>query len=111
MHTTKVKMKDGREISGILWIVRYEEGWFAMTGTDPEDAEMEILPFAEVDIALTENERISINKVGDDDIVARARENGWDGGPADPKKDKYDGNWPERIQEFRKKYPGKRIER
>jgi hypothetical protein len=89
MHTTVVKMKDGRSIAAPVELFRPIEGYMTLFGSD------EKLMFKDIESAITENERISINKIGDDDLLARARRHmekarmfGWDGmTPNSPKQE------------------------
>ena len=76
MHYTKVKMKDGTEHYSPIWKWRPKEGYFTLVS---ENAPKKIF-LRDVESAVTENERVSINQVGvDRDELQRARKDGWDG--------------------------------
>jgi hypothetical protein len=84
MHDTIIKLKDGRVYSGPVGEVRYSEGWIKLWGlTDAELATIDDpegrLFFRDMLGCDTPDERIGVNKIGNDDILARARRNGWDG--------------------------------
>jgi hypothetical protein len=67
MHLTTVKTKDGCTAEGYLWTVRPSEGWFTLSVGD------DVLRFEIADCAsvVTENDRISRNRVGDVDELER----------------------------------------
>lgn len=94
MHLTSVKFKDGREISGVLWIWRPEEGWFELAGM--EDRDINTLLGIPKDIPVHDDEggpyRIFLREIieakeygvmvrhgviEDVDLLERAREEGW----------------------------------
>lgn len=84
MHDTRVVMKDGRVFSGPIGTQRTEEGWLILWGQTDDDIKRTGHPdgrlyFRDMASCVTPNERVAINKIGDDDILARARKNGWDG--------------------------------
>ena len=68
MHNTKVTMKDGRVLNGPLDKWRPEEGYIILMTDD------EKLFFKDMISAITENERISATKFGDEDEIKRARD-------------------------------------
>lgn len=81
MHDTIVKMKDGREFIGPLWYFRPKEGWISLV-LDPAHYDHDIperIYLRDVESAITKGERISINKIGDEDELERAKQKGWDG--------------------------------
>jgi hypothetical protein len=61
-------MKDGRVLDEPIEQWKPEEGWFKLFGID------EKIWFKDVASAVTPNERIGINKIGDDDVLASARD-------------------------------------
>ena len=74
MHLTTVKMKDGRTFQGPIWTWRPLEGYF----TIPGDARApEKIMFDDVESAVTENQRIRVDLIADQDELVRAREDGW----------------------------------
>lgn len=76
MHTTSVVLKSGEKISGPIYLFRPKEGYLTLMATaDPQRK----LFFRDMVSCVTENERISYNISGDQDELARAREQGWDG--------------------------------
>lgn len=87
MHTTIVRMKDGREITGILWSFRPAEGYMTLTCSGDEDGNK--LMLGDMESAVTKDERLGARDgraiIGDDDLMAKARkymrearEHGWD---------------------------------
>jgi len=72
MHKSIIKMKNGWEHRGYIWSFRPEEGWLSLVGTP----DIKIY-FKDILSAVTKNVRISINKIGDQDELERARKNGW----------------------------------
>lgn len=78
MHTTTVKMKDGRVFARPMGTFRPVEGWFTLLGND------EKLFFKDVESAITEGERVGYirdengkvvaPRIEDVDEVERARE-------------------------------------
>lgn len=86
MHTTLVKMKDGRTLSGILWMWRPREGWFEIV---PDEGDAATIMFRDVERAVTRGERVGVirddkgkivgPKIADVDELERARQDGWDG--------------------------------
>jgi hypothetical protein len=65
MHTTKVEMKDGRKLEGIVWSVREKEEWFTLIVGDDEYK----LGMADCKSVVTLGERISRNVIGDQDML------------------------------------------
>lgn len=65
MHTTTVVLNNGEVHSGPLGTVNIKEQWFNFWGGD------RMFKFDECASVVTENERISINEVGDDDCLPR----------------------------------------
>lgn len=71
MHTSKVVMKDGRVRTGIIWTVRVQEGWFTLINDDGDhepDAKTQI---ADCESVVTLGPRISVNEIGDQDMLAK----------------------------------------
>lgn len=77
MHSTNVLMKSGQKHSGPIMLFRPKEGFLTLMGDDPgPDVK---LYFRDMLSCVTEDERISINIIGDEDQLERARKMGWDG--------------------------------
>lgn len=75
MHTSRVVMKDGKTRTGIIWSVGVQEGWFTLIEDGEDDATIQIADCASV---VTYGERISINKIGDQDMLAKwAKDKEW----------------------------------
>lgn len=74
MHYTKVIMKDGREFYGPIWEWRPEEGWFSLA---IDSSAPDRIYFREVLTGTTENDRIGVDKIADQDILERAVKDGW----------------------------------
>lgn len=66
MHITTVRMKDGRVFCGVLWVWRPAEGWFQLAAVDETGCPDQIW-LRDVASAVTENERVSVSRVGDDE--------------------------------------------
>jgi len=83
MHTTKVEMKDGEVLYGVLWDFRPEEGWMKLVGCEdngPDEVPGDrVLYFRDMKSAVTLGQRVALNKIEDQDEIARAKEFGWDG--------------------------------
>jgi hypothetical protein len=78
MHCTKVVLKDGRTFDMPIEQWNPEEGWFKLFDVD------EKIWFKDLVSAVTPNERIGYGKIGDDDLLEKARrymregrEHGW----------------------------------
>jgi hypothetical protein len=67
MKDTTIKLKDGRTFSGPIWLFRPELGFMTLIGLK------EKFFFKDMLSATTEGERISINKIGTQDEIDRAR--------------------------------------
>jgi len=70
MHNTRIIMKDGRELNGIIWTFSVPGGYLILAGTDEE------LMFKDMVSATTENSRDAMREdgtFGDCDELARAR--------------------------------------
>lgn len=77
MRDAVVKMRDGTEHRGSVWDFNAREGYMTLTG-DAQD-----LRFAEMESASVD-ERVGIRDDGNPrvetvDLLARARDRGWDG--------------------------------
>ena len=79
MHITRIKMKNGKILEG--WIEKFRpiEGYLTFNGSNKK------IMFKDMVSAVTEGERISLNKIGNEDELQRARdylksarENKWD---------------------------------
>ena len=68
MHTTKVKLKDGTNIEGHVWSVRPAEGWFTIISHDTDQDHT--IRMEDCESVVTLGERISKNKIGDQDMLA-----------------------------------------
>lgn len=75
MHTTYLKFRDGREVSGYIWEWRPREGWFTLN--DDVTGEQHKVTLADLLSGYTKGERISKDHIGDQDILERARRDGW----------------------------------
>ena len=73
MHDTKVKLKNGEEYWGPMWEFRPEFNWFSIIDTATDDGEIRKICIDDIESAITGGERISIDSVGDQDEVERAR--------------------------------------
>lgn len=71
MHTTIVKMKDGREFRGALWTFRPLEGWFNVT----EEGSPEKIYFKDCESVITLGQRIHPGVTENQDEIERAKEN------------------------------------
>lgn len=86
MHITYVTLKDGRKLSGPIWLFRPALGFFTIIEDDGE-VRINLSDVASATTGTPDNpERISINKLGVQDELERARkhmkdarEYGWDG--------------------------------
>lgn len=72
MHSTIVKMKDGRELKGPIWNFRPQDGYIEIAGV-MEDGELLRLEIADIESAVTPNERVGIGRIADQDELERAR--------------------------------------
>ena len=83
MHQSKIVMKDGKVRTGIIWSVRVQEGWFTLIDDDDDDGDHgpgAPIQIDECESVVTYGERISINKIGDQDMLAKwaeAKRNGY----------------------------------
>ena len=86
MHDTLVKMKDGRTFCGPLWEFRPREGYLTIPS---DETAPDRIYFKDIESAVTKGERVGVlydddgniigPRVEDRDLLARAREEGWDG--------------------------------
>lgn len=90
MHTTRIKLKDGSVYEGTIWDFRPRHGYLTLVEHDRS------FHFEDMVSCLTENQRIGIKTLGDQDELERARKNGW----TDTRK-KEDSSW----QKDKKKAP------
>ena len=82
MHYTYVELKDGQKLCGPIWIWRAKEGWFQLAfdvNNQPSQDAPDKIYFRDVLSGYTENERVAINRIEDQDIIKRACDEGWDG--------------------------------
>jgi hypothetical protein len=70
MHNSRVVLKTGKKLEGIIWTVRPEEGWFSLV-VNGEDLKIQI---DECESVITEGERVSKNRIEDCDMLARWRQ-------------------------------------
>jgi hypothetical protein len=82
MHHTTVKLKDGRVLCGPIDMWRPQENWMSLMGVE------ERISFDDIASGETDKDRISIDTVGNINILERARrdvaqgrQHGWDGYP------------------------------
>lgn len=73
MHTTKVVLKDGEVISGVMVKWRPQEGWFSL-GAIAIGAPVRKIQFEDVESAVTFGQRVSLGKVEDRDELKRYKE-------------------------------------
>jgi len=69
MHITNIKTKNGKEYSGFIMVFRPEEGWMSIVDGDC----LRKFNFDDLESAITNGERLTINKIGDCDEIERAR--------------------------------------
>jgi len=82
MHYTHVELNSGQKLCGPIWTWRAKEGWFELafdTNNQPTAKAPDKIFFRDVLSGYTEGQRVSINKIEDEDIIKRARREGWDG--------------------------------
>ena len=70
MNTTHVKLKNGREFDDVIEKYRPKEGYISFYNNGK-------VFFKDVESMITENDRVSINKITDRDELERAIEDGW----------------------------------
>ena len=70
MHNTKVVLKNGKVVSGFIMLWRPELGWMELQ----VDGKRKRISFDDIATAITENERVAINRIADQDEVQRARD-------------------------------------
>ena len=78
MHDVVVRMKDGRELRGPLYLWRPVAGFFSIV----VDGEQTQIGLADVETAVQLEQRMSATTIEDVDLVARARREGWVPPPA-----------------------------
>lgn len=66
MHTSRVVLKTGEKLSGIVWSVRPLEGWFTLIVDDDERT----IKMEDCESVVTEGERIRRGEIGDQDMLA-----------------------------------------
>lgn len=97
MHITIIKLNNGMEITGFIDKYRPQDGWMSlMKGAcirDKENVSFDsdkpyMIYFKDMISAVTKDERLSINHIGDQDEIARAKYDlaqgrmyGWEGYP------------------------------
>jgi len=69
MHNTTIITKSGEIYNGPIWVWRPQENWFSILWENNE----EVFSFDDVKSVITYGERMSINKIGDQDELQRAR--------------------------------------
>lgn len=67
MHDTNIKMKDGRVFCAPIYKINIKKGFIRLFEVDED------LYFDDMVYAITENERIGINKIGNVDEIERYR--------------------------------------
>ena len=75
MHNTKIKTKDGKKYYGTLLYWKPCENYLSIvsyTKKNPDSIELKF-SFDDLESAITEGTRISIDKVGSEDEIQRAR--------------------------------------
>jgi hypothetical protein len=68
MHVTTVKTKDGKTFKGVLWTFKPEQGYMTLFGIYEHK-----IRFDNIVSATTEGERITVNKIGTQDELGRAK--------------------------------------
>lgn len=68
MHVTTVKTKDGKTFKGVLWTFKPEQGYMTLVGIYEHK-----IRFDNIVSATTEGERITVNKIGTQDELGRAK--------------------------------------
>ncbi len=80
MHDTKLKLKSGKEIWGPIWCWRPKEGYLEITNN--ETGKCDTIRFSDIEEGTEYGQRVTIRSPpeGEDvDVLARAKEDGWDG--------------------------------
>ncbi len=83
--TVEARMKNGRTWFGPMWEWRPKEGWFSlvMDHTQYDDLREEDCPLRihlrDCISAVDQKQRVRIDAIEDVDLLARAREDGWNG--------------------------------
>jgi hypothetical protein len=84
MHITEIQTKCGQKFSGVIEKWRPQFNWFSIVDGDG----LRSFSFDDVKSVVTKGERISINEIGDQDEIERARKYladgrkfGWNGVP------------------------------
>jgi hypothetical protein len=75
MHDVLVEMKDGKKYCGPLYYWRPTEGWFSVMDNEAPEK----LFLREVKSAINKGLRVRVNEVVDQDLLVRAKEEGWNG--------------------------------
>jgi len=79
MHNARVVLKDGTVLYGPIWIWRPKDGWFTIIDpTAIHGTEIKIR-LVDVESGVQHGDRWTANMIGDRDVLARARQEGWDG--------------------------------
>jgi hypothetical protein len=76
MHDARVVLKDGTVLFGPIWIWRPKEGWFTIIAGSAGETTVRL---AHVESGVQRGERWTANMIDDRDVLARARQEGWDG--------------------------------
>jgi hypothetical protein len=76
MHDTTVVMKDGRRFCNPMMLFRPAEGYMTLMIDPGPDVK---LYFRDMQSCITKDQRTRIDVIEDEDEIARAREQGWDG--------------------------------
>lgn len=79
MKTTRISLKDGTKLTGVLWLFRPREGYLTLTGAQDDGNPMLIKL---IDCASAIQEKVLVHKDEgpvDQDLLKRARDQGWDG--------------------------------
>ena len=72
MKIVKVKMKNGKVLSGPMWTWRPKEGWFEIAGED-----FGVIKLEDVDSAIEYGVQTSHSVIEDVDLLQKARQQGW----------------------------------
>lgn len=73
MHITELVTKDGKSYQGVLEVFMPEKSLIAITIWEGKIPHYREFAIGDLKKAITKNERLSINKIGDEDLIVKAR--------------------------------------
>lgn len=80
LQDANITMKDGTHYSGPLWEVNDQEGWIRLSYNYEEGVEApNRIYLRDVETAVWEDQMVHPGVYEDVDLLARARDRGWDG--------------------------------